>query len=1066
MSDSVPAHGGDVPGAPAYSAQPFFLLRAATLPVQVATDVLTQFPAGHDDTVRLQEAAQEFWAKPVVRTAVTVASSDLAAAMENWTALAERDRIRAARGLLRYVNRMSSRATPFGLMASVTSGSITDAEAASVTLQRDEDNGVVARVRARADMGLVLEMLRSAVEENSSADELLVRANDLAHTGRGRIWLPNTESYGANKKRSMSLRLTTAVKRVLNEARTPTTLGNLRRCLSEAYPGVPSSHLDHLLQQLVDLNLLISAHRPRLIHDRGYDPLDDLPSHMFTENKRQELKEFSAQIANCNEAPGLAGVLPLVRHSTNQSVVDTEYDGPPLQFDAVLGTSPQPVLPATVATLAAEAANVLAIVGSDRRYPQHLADWATAFTAHYGIGAEVPVLEALSEETGLGPPTRYHNPRRSYALEPDTKVGRKDAREVLLIRLISQALAERSLEVELNDEWLAAFAHAMDLQDDPRPAVPALDVYLELWTGDDVGEPWTAAVTEMALGRGGRTFARFYDLLERDARQQLQTLADVEQQYSENATIVELAYLPSIGRSLNVSLRPRIREFELPINVTANTDETHTVSLDDINVGVRAGYLYLRSRRMNCTVLLTQSTMLSAASSPNVCRFLQEVSSAAFRGATSFDWGAAAVGAPFLPRLRSGGVIIRRASWQLSPEQLSPELPDAEFRAALEIWADKWMMPSRVHLVEGDNHLLLDMNSSLSIYELRRALKSARAAKSVAPVRLVEIGPGSARRFLRDQHNMEYAAEVVVPVVTARSRPARAIRRSGGRRYISPHERLRPPGGEWLYLKLYAESDAADDILTVHLPALSEQLCGEHRTGRPFFLRYSDPLPHLRIRFPVPLPESRGPALAAAAQWSHRLIDQGVATDVAFPNYHREIERYGGPDLIEEAERLFAVDSDAVIAILDYCGKAAEEDLSREAIGALTLERIARTLVPDLAERRAVVRSVTSGDAGSVEYRSEAGDLWNHHSLCGPTAPLLRSVADRWLEPGERFRRIMAETQIAGQLWDEPHHVIHALLHMHCNRLGLQGNRENVAYGIWRRLLDREAATRRSHKNR
>ncbi|MEV5648825.1 lantibiotic dehydratase [Nocardia sp. NPDC052254] len=1064
MLTSIPPSSGKelLRNAPRYTARPFFLLRSASRPIDAATKVLSQFPAGCEQPQLLLETVQRIWSDELVHAAVAVSSSDLAAAMDNLLELSDKDRIRAARGLLRYVNRMSSRATPFGLMAGVAAGSFTSESSSTVSLHTDARDGVFLSTRARADMGLFLHMLHGAVSADTTTNDLLVRTNDLAHVGRGRAWLPHADAYGIHSNKSVSLRHTAAVDRVMTDARLPVTLVRLRETLLDLYPQVPAGSVDHLLRELIDLNLLVSAHRPRLVQDQGYRPLDDLPMKLLTQDQRRCLTAFSARIDTSNNTSGLSDVLPLLLSDETQTVAELAGEQSLLQFDSLLNVGPGPVLPAEVAALAEEAADVLAIVGSDARYPQRLLDWATAFTDRYGAGAEVPVLEALSEETGLGPPNGYSNPQRSYVLEPETNLDRPVERESLLLRLISHALANRSSEVELDDQWLIEFAKSGSLSGDNRPVTPALDICMELWAGDGKDQPWTGVVTEMGIMRGGRTFSRFYDLLDKEIRHQLRTMATDEERRCGDAVVAELTYLPLRGRAANISIRPPMRQHELAVNISASPDTRH-LSLDDIHVGVRSGRLYLHSRSLDRDILFTQYTNLNLLSSPNVCQFLIEASDATFRNTSAFHWGPIGAGATFLPRLRRGNVVVRRASWHLRPEELDPDLPDAEFSSALDAWAGTWMVPTMVRLVEGDNHLLLDLTSSLSLFELRRALTAARAAHVRRYVQLVEIGPDPTGGFLRDQHDAAYVAEVVVPVVTSDIRPTpQSTRTSNRRRAIPTEERLRPPGGEWLYLKLYTESDANDRILTENLPTLTQRLCGEYGAGRPFFLRYSDPAPHLRIRFPLSRSAARGTALAEAAQWGHQLVEQGAATDFAFATYHREIERYGGPDLVPEAEILFGFDSSAVTAIIGYLLDAGDGALTREAVAALTLDRMARSLLPELDDRRRLLRTNTPTRSGSPEYRAVADDLWAHHNLGGPTAALLRTVSRLWDEPGTRFRTLMGAAQAQGRLWGPSDDVIRSLVHMHCNRLGIHGDRERAAYGMWRRLLDRESAIGKS----
>ncbi|WP_067888369.1 lantibiotic dehydratase [Nocardia vaccinii] len=1063
MNSGLPDHGGGtfaVPG-PVYSARPFFLLRAPALPAETITGLLASSPADVpnrpeqliDDVLRL-------WRSGMVSAAVEMASPDLSKALRQFGEHSERDRQRALMSLLRYVNRMSVRATPFGLMAGVATGTFA-AQGRPRVVWHD---GVLARPRARMDMAWVLHLFQSLTDSSAARSGLRVRTNDLIHQGRGRLWLPTADAYGANTRRSVSVRLSPPVRAVIDLAHTPIALETLRKQLAGQFPSVPADTVTGLLQQLIELDFLMVADRPQLVHSDTYDPLADLAS-IVDQNAAVALKELATAVDDFNRGDQDSAVMlpPLMAHVAECSrTLSPDYAGHLLQLDARLHTEGPPVLPADVQALAEQAAQTLAaVVGTSFRYPRWLQDYATAFTERYGVQAHVPVLELLSSETGLGPPTGYRNPARSYPLIPETAERHHQARDALLTQLASTALADRCLEIVLDDRWLAAFVETGAATPDERPAIPALDIHFQLSPPGKLADRWMAVLTGMAATFGGRTFARFYDLLDDRTRDGLRELAEAEQAQAGAAELVELAYLPHLGRAVNVAVRPEVRAWELPVNVSPGTPTERRLSLSDIVVGVRSGRLYLWSRSLGCEVLFTQHSMLSLLSGPNVCRFLLEVSSTKYRGIAGFDWGNLEGIASFLPRVRRDRVILRRACWHLRPADLgvADTADDVEFLVALRNWGERWMLPRHVYLTEGDNHIMLDLDSSLSLAELRRALYRGEHEE---PVRLEEVLPAPDDGFLTDDLGRSYTAEVVVPVVCTQPPPAARAPISSAIRPIPHSERMRHIGSDWLYVKLYAEPDAHDTLLIDQYIALTSRLTQAHGIDRSFFLRYADPAPHLRVRFCVPYSEQRRACLVAVTEWAHDLVAAGRITEFSFGTYHRETERYGGPAMIDAAECLFCADSTAVAELLrylaDHRGESADSYLPRECLAALSLERIGSILIPDFSRRRTLVRTMASRSAGSGLYRTAAGSLWSQYTGVGPAVDVLRHVGDRWEMEGTCFRSRMDDLDASGSLWSQRENVVRTLLHMHSNRLGLHHEDEDSAYGVWRRLLDRIAA--------
>ncbi|MGI5347944.1 lantibiotic dehydratase [Streptomyces sp. CA-250714] len=1113
--------------ADTYRACGFFMLRAPALPARPMLELLRSLSsvadgdAGHTDAWQddYAEKLLKLWWTPGVADAVRVATSHLADAVERFDRLTRKDRRRAVRSLGRYLNRMSFRSTPLGLVAGVATGVFGEQQRTRL------GPSAMGAARARADAGWVMHLVKRLAFADGRSGDVRVRRNDLLHVARGRVWLPTADGYGEGdaadatsdadgtprSRRSVSVRLTAPVRSVLDHTRTPTTLGRLTALLTDAYPNAGAERIAALLGGLLDSDILITAERPRLLTpptDRA-DPADaSSPSVSSPEvllrsmlppvtdpSVAQAIDEVEAAIGAFNR--GELPVSELLR--TASAPMPTAlggYDGPTLQIDAALAVDPPLVLPRPVAALAEEAAHVLARVGTEHRYPPHLTEYADAFCERYGDQSEIPVLEALSAETGLGPPRGYRSPPREFPLPG---VGRepaaRSAREAALTRLVATALARREPSVQLDDRLLGELADASAAPDDDRPPPPVLDLYLELMAPSSGGEGWRAVCSTIGVASGGRTFARFHDLLDADVRASLQDLAAAEEQRQGDAVCAELAYLPGDARLVNVSIRPTAHAWELPVNVTPGRDESRVIRLDDVLVGVADGKLYLRSRTLGRRLHITQRTLLNWLGAPNACRFLLEVSGALSGSIASFSWGELSGTMPFLPRVERGNLVLRRAQWRLREPDVAPPGGrgggsgadgQAAFAEAVNAWAETWLVPRLVNIVSYDNTLLLDLTSAPCLRELRETL--ARAGEE--GIVLEEVLPAPDEGFLRDAAGEPYASEVVVPLVRAGQDPGPPARRVGVRAARArtdgawdgqdgrdgPEGRIKRVGSDWLAVKLYAEPDAHDTLLRVGLAALAEQLSERYGVAAPFFVRYADPAPHLRIRFFVPDEATRQEVLRDVTAWTYDLARGGHISDHTFVSYQREVERYGGPELIADAEDWFRRDSTAVVQLLRHVrgggtglpdpgplpDLGADTDLGRVALVALTLDRLCACLIPEAEARHAIARVAATQNAGGSVYRAAGRSLWTARTGDGPTRLLLDEAAASWRPAAERLTRRMAELARTGRLQAGRDSIVLSLLHMHCNRMGLRRGEEELAYGVWRRLLDRAAHASRS----
>ncbi len=1012
-----------------YRACGFFLLRAPALPASAVLDGHARARTAGDGWQRAYEDYLEcLWLKePEVEHAVRVSSAGLAAALDRLPRLSPRDRWRALSSLGRYVNRMGMRPTPFGLMAGVAGG-LVDPAAATAELVR-ETGGM--RLRARPDMAWVLGLAEAA----PAGDERYV-ANELAFTARGRVWLPTSDAAGQMNMKSASVRQTEPVTLALAAAVSPVPLAAVRAMLADRFPGAGPERIAGLVASLVELEFLVSARRPRLQVPAGPGTGRTWPR--LDERTEEQLGTALGEFNAGGDATGLE-LLAKRLEEIGEPVSGQHQER--VQVDAALVMAATPRIPAAVAELAEKAVQALSLVGSVYQYPPPLAQYAAAFTEHYGSGALVRVLDLLTPETGLGPPEGYLYPERAYPL-PESGDQRRlyTKREGVLWQLVCGALAGGDTEIDLEAGGAGELARISSGADD-RPGVPAIDVHLQVWHD----RRWQAAVSGSELVMGGRTFGRFHDLLDAETRHGLAGLASAEEALDPGLDFVELSYLPNAARAMNVAIKPALRQREAAVNAASSVPDKDRVRLADVLVTVEDGRLVLVHAVTGRQLYFTQQSLLNPLVSPNACRFLLDVSVARYRPVTGFRWGTLAERAPRLPRLRYGDVVLKRAHWTLRAGDLSgPGRPTAD--DAIGAWRDRWRVPDLVSLTKSDNSIMLDLSGPVGRSELRAAL-----AKDPAGVELQELLPLPGQEILVGSDGERYRSELVIPVRCARDQVP--VRRRPPAGVPDPALRLRPPGSDWVFLKLYCERDGLTALVTEAFPEL-RSLARAEGLADPFFMRYGDPAAHLRVRLRDP--RAGTPVTAAALRWAAGLLADGLVTDIAHVTYHRELERYGGPELIGAAEEFFRADSTAVLAEL-IAHRDSSDGVGRLPLAALTVDAVSAALGLPPAQRRGLAAASAGPVAGGSAYRVAAAALWDAAHGTGAAAAVLAEVTPVLTAGaaslGARFAERRDEDGLAGQHAD----IVASLVHMHCNRLGLSREEERETYGIWRRLLDRQS---------
>ena len=1005
---SPPTPPPRTPAAPGrYRPLDHLVVRAPLLPVDVYLGLRDRPP---------DPAACSGGLDPVVRRALALASPSLLGALDR--ARPGGPGVARLEGkLLRYLIRMATRPTPFGLFAGVGVARWGD--------RTDLAIGGPPRTRTRLDMEWLLGLVLRLEADPEVRRHLRLVASTAAFERGGRMHLSERAPTGSPgvAADSVSVRATGAVRRALTVARRPVRHADLAADLLAAVPGATPERVDQLIAQLCDAGLLLTDLRPPLT---GPDPTGWVVARL-TEAAASSAGASRARDQATRLAELAAGVAELDRAGPSEATAAAARGAEPLQVDAALDLRGEGVHP-RVGEAVADAAGLLLRMTPLPGGPAHLAAYRRAFLRRYGADRTVPLLELLDPRFGLGPLGPVTGP---------AKEGGSGRRDRLLLELACRALRERRTVLELDDALLDGLATW-------APAPETMPGSLELYVG--VAAASTAAIDQgtftVVVGPSpgatpaGRNLGRFADLLTPPDRAMAGAVATGEPA-RPGVVVAELVYLPRRLRQANVAVRPVQRGYELVVGTSPGVPGDRVVPLDELAVGVEDGRLRVWWPAGGAEVEVTAGHMLNPAEAPAVCRFLAEVGRDGRAQLAGFSWGPAA-GFPFLPRVQAGRVVLRPASWRLTPDSLPATLP-ASFQEALGRWRDDWKVPRYVRLGGGDRRLLLDLDDPAQAGQVGHELGRGRA------VVLHEALPGPADAWLAGPGG-RFLCELVVPLALATppepsaATPSRAGARPVPRLPAARGERLRPPGSDWLYLKLYGPREDEDELLAGPVRELAEEAVRDGVAAGWFFVRYGDPEPHLRVRFRGVPGRLTGELLPKLCRWAGGLVAAGGLERFAVDTYEREVERFGGADGVAAAEELFVADSRCVAALLGTVRHPLE--LDRVGLAVLTVDDLLDALGFDPRQRLAWYgRRVADRRASGAEHRRRKatlrpllGDPRRLAGGPGGTAALDQLAGRRaaLVPVAERLAGLAAAGRLQGR---DREGLAASFVHLHCNRL-------------------------------
>jgi thiopeptide-type bacteriocin biosynthesis protein len=1014
-------------------------------------------------------------ARSEVREAILVASPDLEASLAAWLSDPECERGKgAAEACLRYFARMCGRPTPFGLFAGCSLGTVGGAETRLELAGRG-----AARRHTRLDMGLLAGLVDALGREPGIRERLVFRPNSSLYRAAGRLrYVEAVFRDGTRRHRLVALDPDAGLDLVLGRAEAGASLTELAQALLEAEPDLARDDVAAYLGELVDAQVLVSDLEPALT---GAEPLRVLVARLASIPDARPVRDVLERVIRSLEKldAGGVGADPEAYRTLARDLEALPVKVEPnrvLQVDLVQ-RSPRAALGAAVLDELVLGARLLQRIAPPP--PDPLAAFRGAFVARYE-SREVPLVEVLDEESGIGfepsgHPAADPSPLlEDLRLEPEGRAGGAGeqqvhgGRERALLALLDRAIRSGAREVTLTSDDIERLEKAARERGAPPPLPDAFAVCATLAarSQDELRRGNFRVLLEHAAGPSGATLLGRFCHGDEEVRQAVERHLRAEEALQPDALFVEVAHLPE-GRLGNVLLRPALRRHEIPYLAASGAAPEDRIPVQDLLVSVVGDEVRLRSARLGKRVLPRLTSAHDFRASVGVYRFL-----CALQEQVGFSWSWGALeGAPFLPRVAAGKLVLARARWLVDGDVLKAlrNLSVAERSLGLSRLRAELRLPRFVLLADGDHELPADLENPLSVASL------LGAARGDGPHTLFEMFPapedlpgfGPEGRFVH---------QMVVPFVRVASRPDTRDTGTGAVRPAARRApavtRSFPPGSEWLYLKLYGGAGGADRVL---LDLVAPLVANARRSGlvdRWFFLRYADPGTHVRVRLrgePERLLAEFWPSLHGAARpW----LEDGRLHRLQLDTYEREVERYGGPDGIGIAEALFEADSDMVLAVLPHVIGDAGLD-ARWRLALLGVDRLLDDLGLDELGRLRVLGAMRDayarehgldrqdkrlGERLRRERKSlealRAGDV----AADSPLAVALPHLAER----SERVKPLVTELRgRVATLSASLENLAASFVHMHVNRLIRSAPRAHEAvlhHFLWH--LDRSRRAR------
>lgn len=206
------------------------------------------------------------------------------------------------------------------------------------------------------------------------------------------------------------------------------------------------------------------------------------------------------------------------------------------------------------------------------------------------------------------------------------------------------------------------------------------------------------------------------------------SIMELEEQMNPNKIMAEIVHLPE-ARVGNVLMRPTLRKFEIPYLAKSLLQSKSQIQLNDLFVSVKNNRIILRSKKYNKEVIpcLTNAHYYSLNALP-IYQFLCDMQAQQMRKSIGLNFGPLSNKHSFLPRVEYNDVILHEARWFIEKNQiqslLNVKLDTIMLQKETVSFINKYEIPKYASLKDNDNEILINFENMTSVQMLLDMVKN------------------------------------------------------------------------------------------------------------------------------------------------------------------------------------------------------------------------------------------------------------------------------------------------------------------------------------------------------
>lgn len=686
-----------------FSAFSTFVLRTPLLPVSFYTTLLKEY-----DREKLFTTLEE----PVIKSALALASPELFRELEKYkdqpTTYNPEKAKHLEQSLLKYIARISSRATPFGLFAGCTTGEFSSETAIQLA------NKEAFTTHTQFDMQFWTHWLLELGKTTAIREQLVYYPNSSLYT-IGNFY--RYVEYRFVKKRRehtlAAIRKNPFIDIIYQQAVLGKTITELANAIIE-----DDSEFEEALtfvNELIDNQFLVSNLEATVTGDSEMERVLAILDKMdIVDAKKSLLKEITVHLKEINLNNHFM-LSQKIKEKVRHLEVDFE-EKYLLQTDLYLKTNTAK-LQYKIKKQLQQVISFLERI-QETTTNRNLEGFKKAFLNRYET-QEMPLTVVLDTEVGIGyiQEVRMNDSHPILDRLSINKYNKNHSKEeswsrwdYILETKLKNALVEKATIIELKDEDIAI------LETKNKLLPPTFSAMIEVVQIDNKE---TLVLESLGNYSAAKLIGRFSN---GDAKihQLANEITTKEATLSEDILFAEIAHIPE-SRTGNILRRPVLREFEIPYLANSILPNEKQIDIADLWISVVNNTIILKSKKQNQIVVpcLSNAHNYSNNSLP-IYHFLADLQGQNLNPVYKMDWGNLPNHYTTFPRVVYKEVILAKAKWHL----FEKDIKDLQFTTTFPNWKTNKRIPKYVTIVSGDNTLLLDLEVEICFDILQKTIKT------------------------------------------------------------------------------------------------------------------------------------------------------------------------------------------------------------------------------------------------------------------------------------------------------------------------------------------------------